>query len=186
MKRRTYLSAVASAGVGLLGGCQATDGGTPAGGTPSTPGTGSPSPVPLQTPAPGQCAATTPPAPFTGEGLPVLRSYPSKPDLADPSAVRTFLEEYEAAYLYNARLAELAADGHCVEYLDTFVTDSTLTDVDGGFAGAVTTRGSYTGATCPGESGTPLPHRDFGYRTAHYRVTERFLQRGNLVLACWG
>jgi hypothetical protein len=219
MDRRTYLELVGAAGALGVAGCLSTDdeAGTAApeeSQTPTstdTPATGStdagtptpleegtttdmpaptPVPQPESTPAPGECAATDPPMPATGDGLPGPRSYPEKPDDITESAVRSFLEAYESAHRFNRELAELAADGTCVEYLDAPSYGSTVTAVEDGVTGTVETRASYTGTPCSTVTGTdsptPLPHADLVIESARYYVTDRFLIREGIVLECWG
>ena len=103
--------------------------------------------------------------------------------------VRTFVEEYEAAYRYNRELARVASTGNCLEYLDASSTESTVVSVENGVAGEVVTRASFTGRTCPRTTGTdtrtPLPHADLAAESARYYVTDRFLLRNGVVLECW-
>ncbi|MEF8853177.1 MAG: hypothetical protein V5A28_12300, partial [Haloarculaceae archaeon] len=107
----------------------------------------------------------------------------------DPETLRAYLESYESAYRYHARLADLAEEGGCVEYLDTEVTESKVWETDDGVVAEVFTTGSYTGTTCPTtgatDTETPLPHADFFEQAAHFLVTERFLVREGVVVECW-
>lgn len=202
MNRREYLSLFGAAGVaaGCLGdgtGMPADSGSTAprsetrTGSAPAThTATSTPALAPpdAETPAPGECDAPSPPQPSTGDGLPDARSYPERPARIEVAPVKTFVEEFEAAYLYNRRLAEVAAEDNCLEYLDTFVTESTVRRVEGGVVAEVVTRGSYTGMPCPGTTGTdtatPLPHADFFSQSARYYVTDRFTVRNGAVVEC--
>lgn len=218
MDRRSYLALLGSLGATGVVGCLSSDGGatpvdsrtpirssterTVGSSTSETAGssksetTGSSTPsrttgtVPdVSTPPPGECTATSPPLPSTGEGLPDPRPYPERPGEIAPAPVTTFVESYEGAYRFNEILADVAASGHCLNELEATVTGSTVTATANGVVGEVTTRSSYTGGTCPGTAGTdtatPLPHADFFSRTAQYYVTERFLLRDGVVLECW-
>jgi hypothetical protein len=216
MERRRYLSVLGStvAGVGLAAGCIG-EGGAPAAGGSTAPGsdtptqtddtpdstttdgtpTETPPPIDVETPAPGECEAPERPYPETYEGLPDPREYPDPPSAFDVETLRSYLEAYEGAYRYNARLADLAEDDACVEYFETEVTGSTLWDTDDGVVAEVLTTGSFTGETCPPatdtgtgtdtETGTPLPHGDYFTQPAHFLVTERFLVREGTVVECW-
>lgn len=181
-------------GTGTEPGTDATPGSSPASGTP----TATPPEIDLETPAPGECTAPERPKPETYEGLPDAREYPDPLDAFDRETVQSFLEAYEGAYRYNARLADLVEDDACVEYFETEVVGSTVWETDDGVVGDVVTTGSYTGETCPRETstgthtgtrtetGTPLPHADFFEQSATYLVTERFLVREGGVVECWG
>ncbi|WP_436925123.1 hypothetical protein [Halosimplex amylolyticum] len=200
MDRRSCLALVGTvASAGVIG-CLSDDGESTPAGTASGPrsdtatATGTPptetATVPdVETPAPGECEAVAPPRPSTGDGLPDPRAYPEKPAAIEKSSAKTFVEEYEAAYRYNRRLADLAADGECLKYLDASVTESAVAAVENGFSGEVTTRASYTGAPCPGSTGTdtptPLPHADLAHESAEYYLTDRFLFRNGTVVECW-
>lgn len=210
MNRRSYLSLVGAAVTAAAAGCLGDDTGTPAdGGSTASPSrtatrpetasessaatytaTTTPPPIEVETPAPGECEAPPRPDPSTGEGLPNPRDYPDPPDRIEPDPVRSFLEAYEAAYRYNERLADLAEDGACVEYLETSVEGSTVWRTERGIVGEVATTGSFTGTTCPDATGTdtatPLPHGDYFTQTARYLVTDRFLVREGGVVECWG
>lgn len=161
--------------------------GTATAGTHTT----TPPSIDVETPAAGDCDASSRPNPSTGDGLPDPREYPDPPDRIEPEPVESFLVAYEGAYLYNRRLADLAADDACVEYLDTSVEGSTVRRTDDGIVGEVVTRGSFTGTTCPRgsgtdtDTGTPLPHGDYFTQTATYLVTDRFLVRDATVVECW-
>lgn len=188
MNRRDYLSLVAGGSLVGAAGCvshpvESPDGPASPEGSHSTPG------APWDTPAPGTCEAVSLPKPSTGEGLPDPRPYPGKPAPFTESAVRTYLESFEAAYRHNRVLADVAEDGDCLDYLDVYATESQVSAVGVGFRGTVTTRGSYTGASCPGVTGsdtpTPLPHADFGGKSATYYLTDRFLQREGVVVQCF-
>lgn len=217
MDRRTCLRLVGAAGAMGLTGCLSEEGESadtappeasptpedpstadPASGSPtaSTPngketGTGvrtaTPLPRPASTPAPGECDATAPPKPSTGEGLPDPREYPGRPTEITTAAVGPFLEAYESAHRFNRILADLGAD--CVEYVDVSSYGSTATAAEGGVTATVETRGSYTGTTCTTVTGTdtptPLPHADLAIESARYYVTDRFLLREGVVVECW-
>lgn len=178
LPRRQLLSVVAGTGLTGLGGCLGPIG-------DSSPGDGT------RTLARGECSATAPPAPDTDEGLPDPRSYPEVPPEFSEATVREFVEQYERAFKYNAMLASFVADGNCVKYLELYVVgnETTVGETDDWFEAEVTTRGSYTGTTCPTETGTdtptPLPHADLPYMTSRYRVTMRALVRDGTVHQCW-
>lgn len=209
MKRRRYLGLLGAGVVGTSG-CLDTPAETDSAATgtttarqsetasttesPTASNTPGPSTAPVSgpdvtTPVPGECEAEPVPQPSTEPGLPDPREYPETPREFDEPTVRAFLETYEATYRYNRRLAEIAADGNCLSHLEMYTTDSQVTTVEGGLIGEVTTRGSFTGATCPGTTGTdtptPLPHADLAHETARYYVTERFLVRDREIVACW-
>lgn len=179
--RRRSLLAFAGAAASGLAGC--LDGGTAASPSDRSPADG--------TTAGRTCSARRPPHPDTGPGLPGPRSYPAGPPAFTADAVRQFLQEYERAYGYNELLADLAVDGGCVRYLELYVVDdeTTVTEADGGFAGEVTTRGSYTGEPCPDATGTdtpsPPPHVDLPWTAVEYRLTERSLERQGTTVECW-
>jgi len=211
MNRRTYLSVLGTTVAGLAAGClgesrgPADDGSaTPRPDTPTqmdgttdpaTDGTANPTPPPVdvETPAPGECEAPERPKPETYEGLPDTREYPDPPGEFDRETVQSFLEAYENAYRYNARLADLVEDDACVEYFETEVVGSTVWETEDGFVGDVVTTGSYTGETCPRKTGTgtrtgtptPHPHADFFEQSAIYLVTERLLVCEGSVVECW-
>jgi hypothetical protein len=211
MDRRRYLTVVGVTVAGLAAGCLG-EGGTPAGGGSATPrpdtptrmdgatdsttdGTTDPTPPPVdvETPAPGECDAPDRPDPETYDGLPSVREYPGPPGEFDRETVQSFLEAYENAYRYNARLADLVEDGACVEYFETEVVGSTVWETEAGVVGDVVTSGSYTGETCPRETvagtstdtPTPHPHADFFEQSAIYLVTERLLVCEGSVVECW-
>lgn len=137
------------------------------------------------------CSATAPPQPTSGEGLPDSRSYPQGPPAFTEDAVTEFLKQYERAFKYNAMLADFVADEQCLRYLELYVVDSetTVRETDQGYEAEVTTQGSYTGTTCPGESGTAtatgVPHVDLAKMPAQYCVTRRALTREETVYQCW-
>jgi hypothetical protein len=212
MNRRRYLTVlgVTVAGAGLAAGCIGEDG-APAGDGSATPRpdtpmqmddatdsattgdtTATPPPIEVETPAPGECEAPERPDPSTYEGLPDPREYPDPPSAFDVETLTSYLEAYEGAYRYNARLADLVEDRACVKYFQTEVVGSTLWETDDGVVAEVVTTGSYTGATCPDARGTdatgtptPHPHADFFEQSAHFLVTERFLVRKGTVVECW-
>lgn len=176
--RRGCLAALGSVALSGLAGClEDAPAGTTADRTRTTTG--------------GTCSARQPPRPDTGPGLPDPRSYPEGPPEFTGEAVREFLQAYERAYGYNELLADLAVGGECVKYLELYVVDgeTTVGEADGGFAGEVTTRGSYTGRVCPDERGadtpSPPPHVDLAPTAVEYRVTGRALEREGTVVECW-
>lgn len=206
MNRRTCLALLAGVGTTGLAGClsgsegsatsqptETDEHGTTAQSTADTASASPTSPTDtgpdVSTPAPGECDSVEPPSPSTGEGLPDPKQYPERPELIERDAVTSFIEAYEVAYRFNQRLAALAADGACVSYLDMSASELTVADIENGFTGSVTTRGSYTGTSCPAATGTdtptPLPHVDLAFKTAEYSVTDRFVIRNGTVVECW-
>jgi len=206
MKRRTCLALLAGVGTTGFAGClsgsedpatadpSATD--RPDTTTPTTTETPSETPASptnsgpdVSTPLPGECDSVEPPSPSTGEGLPDPMQYPDQPDATERDHVESFIEAYEVAYRFNQRLAALAAAGDCVSYLDMSASELTVSAVENGFTGSVTTRGSFTGTSCPDVSGTdtptPLPHADLTFKTVEYYVTDRFVIRNGTVVECW-
>lgn len=99
--------------------------------------------------------------------------------------MRAFLEGYETAYRRNRELAEFADAGQCLGYIDAYVTDTAVEPTGNGFIGEITTKGSHSGETCPGETGTPVPHADYAPESARYYVTARFLLRNGTAVECW-
>jgi hypothetical protein len=176
MNRRTWLALAASVLGGVSTGCFRNGSDT------------APKRSADRTPT-GTCDATPPLAPTTSAGLPDARTYPERPSTLEEAAVTSFLETYEAAYRYNQLLAELAADGTCVRYLEAYATESQVDQGENAFTGTVSTRGSYTTEGCPdrtaAETATPI-HADLAVETAEYRVTERHVERDDVVVACWG
>jgi hypothetical protein len=175
--RRQFLSVVAGAGLAGLGGCLDQGGDDlPENGSQTTR---------------GECSATAPPQPDPGVGLPESRSYPKGPPEFTEPAITEFVEKYEWAFKYNARLADFIADGNCLKYLEIYVVDdeTTVRETDRGFEAEVTTQGSYTGTTCQTETGTDtttgIPHADLPKMPSQYRVTERVLARKGTIYQCW-
>jgi hypothetical protein len=120
--------------------------------------------------------------------LPAPRSYPEKPTTFEKETITNFLETFEAAYRFNQRLGDLAAQGTCVKYLDMFATETRVTRGGNGFRATVTTQGSYTTEGCPDRtaSATATPmHADLAFRDAEYNVTPRQLQREDVIVVCW-
>lgn len=204
MNRRTLLSALGSAAAVGAAGCLSGGDGPDAAGTapPTDESTDTPSVTPtstrprtdatspdVTTPAPGECEATAPPYPDSYEGLPDPKPYPAKPDAIEPDQVDQFLRDYENAYRFNTVLADLVAEGACITYLDAPVEESSVSTASDGVVGSVETRWSFTGDTCPDATGTdtqtPLPHADGMVKRARYYVTDRFLIREGVVVACW-
>lgn len=184
--RRALLRASAAGVLGVLTGCTAGRGDDPPETVPSV--TDSPTPPGVATPPPGECDPATPPEPDTGKGLPAAQPYPDRPAELGLEPVHTFLRAYEAAYVHNRTLAEVADDGDCLERLAVDVTGVSVRASGEGYLGTVDTFGSFSGTSCPDVSGTdtptPLPHSDFP-GSARYYVTERFLVRAGVALECW-
>lgn len=150
--------------------------------------TSTPTPADARTPPPGECDATAPPHPDTGAGLPDPKPYPDPPGDLTARSVTDFLRAYETAYTYNGTLAEVAADGDCLERLAVNITGVSVERSGWGFTATVGYFRAYTGTNCPGVTGTdtptPLAHSDLSGE-ASYRVADRFLVREGVVRACW-
>ena len=191
MNRRTVLSLLAGVGLGGTVGCLTNDSVAAPSSSPSPSATADV--VDASTPAEGECDAAPVPKPDTTDtaGLPAPKVYPGKPGTFDADTVRSFLESYEAVYTFNSMLADVAASGQCLKYREIYAAGSELDARGEGFIAEITVRGSSTGAVCPEAKGTgtdsptPPPHADFPPMTARYVVTERFLIRDGVVVACW-
>jgi hypothetical protein len=180
---RRELLGVLSALCGVaVGGCVGESGGTPRAGTASPVGTAS-----------TDCDAADVPNPTSAAADP--REYPDRPERLTRERVRTFVSAYERAFQYNRRLADDPdklgrLNSLSVHVGETRVETDTDTDhqrfvVD--VSGQVSTGirdVDSTGATPATPTVTPLPmgHRPF---ETQYVVTERFLCRDGVVVACW-
>lgn len=190
VSRRSALRAAGAALAGLAGCLEGSpDEGADPSPSPETttpPATAFPD---VETPAPGECSATAPPYPDTGERLPEPRPYPDGPPTMTADGVRSFLDAYESAYLHNDKLREVDAEGRCLSYLDVSVDGVELRATAGGYAATVSWFRGFQATRCATPTGTdtptPGPHADL-WGDTRYVVTERFLLRNGAVVECWG
>lgn len=148
-----------------------------------------PASVAVETPAPGDCEAESPPEP-TNNPLATAREYPARPADLTPEAGRAFLRAYEAAFVENLLLSRTddAPEGAYPVDADVDVTVEQFRHGDGWVLAGLT---SFGGLGYDFPEPTPLPANVTASRTptrtalpgisvsrvASYLLTDRFLLR---------
>lgn len=194
--RRAVLGATAAIGSSLAG-CTGMRSSTPPESSATSSSSKSPSattspppssPVP-ETPQPGQCEPTHPPAPDTAPERPDPKPYPDRPERLTIQTVTTFLAAYEEAYQFNTEVVWLQENDACVADIGADVGKG-QTDVwaaRNGYQARVRWASWIHGGPCPTTRTKTVSPAPRSYRTGEtaYYITDKYLIRNGTVTECW-